>query len=194
VAEPQSIQVIDRSEIGALIDRLEQGELRDGDLLRVVELLELVVRLADECASHRVSLRRLQWMMFGPRSDKRGPSETRTSPPASDAMTTDETSTSTTTDAPAPGPKPRAPGHGRMKTERYTGAKIVRCDHVEIRVGERCPDRPCPGHLYDTNAPSILIERVGQPIVSAVAYERTVLRCSRCQERFRATVPAEHCP
>jgi hypothetical protein len=71
MAEPQPKQAIDRSEIDALVDRLERGELRDGDLARVVELLKLLVRLADECASHHVSLGRLQKMLFGPTSERR---------------------------------------------------------------------------------------------------------------------------
>jgi len=115
------------------------------------------------------SIARLKRLLFGPRTDKCEPISPHASP---DDVTA---TTSTTADTTPREPKPKARGHGRMKTERYTGAETVRCEHAELRVGQRCPDLPCSGHLYDTNRPSILIRLTGQPLVGATRYEQ---RCS----------------
>jgi transposase len=180
----------DPVEIEALIGRVKQSDLPERDAQLVERLLRLVLTLVSLLEHKNASISRLKRLLFGPRSDKRGPSASPASPSSSDATTPDEAATSTTADRPTPEPKPKAPGHGRMKAERYTGAETVRCDHTALRVGERCPDRPCRGHLYDTNAPSILIRLTGQPLVGATRYEQAVLRCSACQTRFTAPLPS----
>ena len=65
----------------------------------------------------------------------------------------------------------------------------VECTDPELQPGSACPECFGRGRLYDTGELSIRIERIGQPIVSAVAYERQVVRCSFCQQRFRAPLP-----
>jgi transposase len=44
--------------------------------------------------------------------------------------------------------------------------------------------------LYDTKQPTIFIRLTGQPLVGATRYEQEALRCSACQERFTAPLPA----
>lgn len=179
----------DPVEIEALIGRVRQSDLPERDAQLAERLLRLVLTLVSMLEHKNASISRLKRLLFGPRSDKRGHRGAPVPPSASNATTPDDATTSTTADAPTSEPKPKAPGHGRMKTERYTGTDTVRCDHTELRVGERCPDRPCPGHLYDTDAPSILIRLTGQPLVGATRSEQAVLRCSACQTRFTAPLP-----
>ena len=49
-------------------------------------------------------------------------------------------------------------------------------------------------HSGSSSAPSIFIQLTGQPLVGATRYEQEVLRCSACQERFTAPLPAEVAP
>lgn len=68
------------------------------------------------------------------------------------------------------------------------------CRHPDLKAGGECPDPYCGGHLYGTSTPSIFIQLTGQPLVGATRYEQEVLRCSTCQERFTAPLPAEIAP
>ena len=179
----------DPTEIEALIGRVKQSGLPEHDVLLVERLLRLVLTLVSMLAHKNTSIARLKRMLFGPRTEKRDRPATPPSPSEASASDTAAPSDTTSAETTSREPKPKAPGHGRMKSGRYTGAETVRCGHVEFRVGERCPDRPCSGHLYDTNAPSILIRLTGQPLVGATRYEQQVLRCSACQTRFTAPLP-----
>jgi transposase len=44
--------------------------------------------------------------------------------------------------------------------------------------------------LYDTRTPAVFLRFTGQPLVGATCYEQTVRRCSACQQRFPAPLPA----
>lgn len=85
-------------------------------------------------------------------------------------------------------------GHGRRSADSYTGATVVACAHPELRPGDACPQPGCRGHLYDTRSAQIFIQLTGQPIVAATRYEQAVLRCSSCQQRLAAPLPAEVWP
>jgi hypothetical protein len=67
---------------------------------------------------------------------------------------------------------------------------VVICQHPNFKAGDHCPDPYCRGHLYAVIPPTIFIQLTGQPVVGATRYEQEVLRCSVCQERFTAPLPA----
>lgn len=81
-----------------------------------------------------------------------------------------------------------------MAASAYTGAKVVICQHPTIKAGDHCLDPFCRGHLYPVIPPTIFIQLTGQPLVGATRYEQEVLRCSACQERFTAPLPAGVAP
>jgi hypothetical protein len=80
-------------------------------------------------------------------------------------------------------------GHGRRATAQYRGAKKIECRHEQYQAGAKCPEAACPGRLYDTRRPNLFIQFRGQPILEGVVFEREVLRCSACQERYVASLP-----
>lgn len=82
-------------------------------------------------------------------------------------------------------------GHGRLSADNYVGAKTIYCLNKEIRPKDKCPNEHCKGHIYDTNQPQVFIKREARPIIEAIRYEKQVLRCSYCQERFAASLPDE---
>ena len=47
----------------------------------------------------------------------------------------------------------------------------------------------CGGRLYDLNEPTILLQFTGNPLITATNYEREVLRCAKCQDRYVAPLP-----
>jgi transposase/predicted nucleic acid-binding Zn-ribbon protein len=62
--------------------------------------------------------------------------------------------------------------------------------HTQLQAGDDCPNPDCRGHLHRLKQPAVKIHLTGQPIVAATKYEREVLRCSHCQDYFRAELPA----
>jgi hypothetical protein len=63
--------------------------------------------------------------------------------------------------------KPEQRGHRRIPVSRVAGAERVMCADPQLQPDSACP--ACFGHgrLDDTGEPSILINRMAQPAVSA---------------------------
>src|SRR6266540_4271536 len=83
----------------------------------------------------------------------------------------------------------KRPGHGRIPAADYTGAKIVRIDHHHLKSGDPCPDPACLGRLHALSEPNIKLYLTGRPCVEATKYERSVLRCSGCDQRISDALP-----
>lgn len=66
---------------------------------------------------------------------------------------------------------------------------MVTCSDPQWRPGCACPDRLCPGTLYDTRSPNRFLQFTGQPPVAATRFDQIVLRCSACQCRYEAPLP-----
>ncbi|HEU0173337.1 MAG TPA: hypothetical protein VFV58_03680 [Blastocatellia bacterium] len=185
----------DSVEIEALITRIERGQLHDEDAQLLARLLRLLLRLITLLQQKNASLSRLKRLLFGPRSDTR-----RVTSPSPGAGSEGESgsASSTSTENPSSdiskGARSQSPsrkgGHGRMGAESYTGARLVRCRDAELKPGVGCPHDGCRGKLYNTKQPAIFIRLTGQPLVGATRFEQEVLRCSACQERFTAPLPA----
>jgi transposase len=199
MAKHDDIPTTSPAEIEALIERVKQSQLAPRDAQLVERLLRLVLSMATLLQQKNASIKRLKRLLFGPRSDKR-----TVQPAAAEDKTKDQaaahkteglsaafpSSTSETEQAALAQQRPRRKGHGRMGAAAYTGAQVVLCRHATLKPGDKCLDPFCHGQLYDTNAPTIFVQLTGQPIVGATSYQRQVLRCSTCQERFTAALPA----
>jgi len=180
------------SEIEALIARLEDGQLGAEERRLIGRLLRLLLTLICVVEQKNTSISRLKRMLFGPGSDKRTVA-VRVAPPnasSNDApVAADELSASTTPETTPTEGQARRRGHGRQSAAAYTGARRVVCADSALVPGDRCPSRPCRGHLYDTKAPAVFIRLEGRPVIAATRYEQQVLRCSACAERFTAPLP-----
>jgi hypothetical protein len=84
--------------------------------------------------------------------------------------------------------KPKRKGHGRRAASDYSGAKIIKCRHERLKIGDDCPSS-CGGRLYDLKEPGTLIQFTGQPLITATNYQREALRCAKCQKRYVAPLP-----
>jgi transposase len=187
------------AEIEALIARLEQGQLRDGDAQLLGRLLRLLLRLIALLQQKNASLARLKRMLFGPGTERRqAPLPQSEFDPAREANAPSAASSSDA--VPAETGQLRAEsvgrkvGHGRKAAAAYTGARVVVCPHPVLRTGDHCPDPHCRGQLYGVVPPAIFIQLTGQPLVGATRFEQEVLHCSACQERFTAPLPADVTP
>lgn len=190
-------------EIERLIERLKQSNLDPRDLDLAERLLRLVLTLVSVLQQKNASLKRLKRLIFGSGSDKRsgtgaGSAKASGNTSTDSAEKPDKQSGSNADSESTPqsssDEKAKCPGHGRMAASAYTGARVVVCRHPHLKAGGRCLDPFCRGHLYPVIPPTIFIQLTGQPLVGATRYEQEVLRCSACQERFTAPLPAGVAP
>ena len=84
-------------------------------------------------------------------------------------------------------------GHGRNGVDAYWGAKKVRVEHPTLKPGDICS--AChKSKLYevkDKNHPGIVIRVTGNAPLTATAYDVQTLKCSGCQQIFKADLPKE---
>lgn len=171
------------AEINALLARLDAGALRPEDTARVGRMLRLLLQLLGLLERKNTKIAQLQRLLFGPRSEQRG------AVPAAPAPST-ESSATTGTDTPAPpAAAARGRGHGRRAATHYPGARVVACPHTAWQKGAACPCG-CGGQLYELPAPAPFLRWTGTPLLQATRYDRQVLRCNGCQQRFTAPLPA----
>jgi transposase len=170
-------------EIESLLERGRRHQLGEQDLRLWERLLRLLLSVVCFLEQKNTSLTRLKHLLFGP------PPDPPSSPPPASPGSAELSEAS-----PVPGPVPESQskrrGHGRLSGAAYTGAAPVRCLPPPLHPGACCPDPGCGGRLFDTVAPAIFIRLSGQPLVGATGYEQQVLRCSTCQQRDTAPLPA----
>ena len=168
-------------EIESLLERVRCNQLGEQDLRLLERLLRLLLSVVRFVEQKNTSWARLKRLLFGP------PSNPPSSAPLSSPVCAEPSDASP---VPAREPPPKRSGHGRLPGSAYTGATSVHCFHPQLQSGACCPDPGCGGRLFDTAAPAIFIRLTGQPLVGATRYEQQVLRCSTCQQRYTAPLPA----
>ena len=199
MSKTDEIPTTNPDEIEALIQKLKDGKLDKKDAQLIERLLRTFLSLISLLQKKNQSIAKLKRMLFGPKTDARtSDAKDKASSSGEDAsdgeigttesqmQTTHPQEQQSTTEE-----QKKRKGHGRRSRSEYVGAERVTCSHTELKVGDTCPDTLCKGHLYDTLAPSVLVQLEGQPPVSATCYEQQVLRCSACQTRYTASLPKD---
>jgi transposase len=194
---PPEIVTATRSELDAILAQvkpvlpLPQYQLLQG----VLQTLEfMMLRLQDA----RMSLRRLQRMLFGASTERQrdvikhsaddpvagvqGQGQAlagaQPQPPA-------EAAPGAAADTPASPPRK---GHGRNGAAAYAGATQVECAHQEMQSGQLCPQ--CEKGKVYASPPKVIVKVVGQAPLAAAVYQVQRLRCRVCDVVFTAPVPA----
>jgi transposase len=182
-----------------LRERLKQRHLLDSDWDLLDGLLIFLFRILQSAEEMRISLRRLENLLFGKKTEKSD--RDRPDPPPGDdddlspgSPTRSQTETllsdSSSSQDQGRSEKNRPPGHGRMGADVYQQAETISCRHPDVCRGQACPQ--CrQGTLYTLKDPSVEIRIVGQAPLSARRYERERLRCSACGAVLAAPLPPE---
>jgi transposase len=199
MAKGEEIPKTNPAEIEKLIEQIRAANLEPGAKEKIERLLRTVLALLELLQRKNTSIKKLQQMIFGKRTEKRPDAEARK---AEGSEKTDESEKADDDQPKASGDqearaerfaseneeKPKRKGHGRRAASAYSGARIVTCLHETLKVGDGCP-ASCGGRLYDLNEPTALLQFTGRPLIEATNYEREVLRCAKCQERYEAPLP-----
>jgi transposase len=187
------------AEIEKLIEQIRGTNLEPGAKDKIERLLRTVLALVELLQRKNTSIKKLQQMIFGKRTERHPTALVRKAedsekPDESGKSDDDRPKASGDQEAGAEGitngseDKPKRKGHGRCAASDYNGARIVKCRHECLKIGDDCP-ASCGGRLYDLNEPTTLIQFTGQPLITATRYEREALRCAKCLQRYVASLP-----
>src|SRR6266542_1329864 len=199
MAQGEEIPKTNPAEIEKLIEQVRATNLEPGAKEKIERLLRTVLALLELLQRKNTSIKKLQQMIFGKRTEKHPTAQARK---AEDPEKDDESEKAddgwpkASSDqgaraerlASASEEQPKRKGHGRRAASEYSGARIVKCRHERLKAGDDCP-ASCGGRLYDLNEPTALMQFTGRPLITATKYEREALRCAKCQQRYVAPLP-----
>jgi transposase len=134
---------------------------------RLTRILELAGGLLDLLDTKNLSIKKLQQLFFGAKT---------------------ENSRNVCGPAPKDKSKAKAKGHGRHSHGQYTGARRIALAHPTLRPGHLCPE--CKrGKLRRRPRPAVAIHVSAQPPIGATIHELEQLRCDTCGKLFTAPTP-----
>ena len=200
MANRKEIPTADTAQIEQLIERLKQGKLEQQDTQLIEKLLHFLLTIASLLKRKQTTIKGLKRIFFGDaarrpggkesdnKAEKERPNQEQT-PPTDSSPETVSSSSSEAEATSSASSKRKRPGHGRIPAAAYTGAKVVWLDHQHLKAGDPCPDPACKGRLHSLSEPNIKLYLTGRPCVEATKYERSVLRCSGCDQRISASLP-----
>ena len=163
---------LDFEQVEALLQRAKEA-LSEEDYKIIKSMVETIHLLSQSVDLKAASIRRLLKMLFGDRSEKIEKALGGTDRPKRDKKPSD---------------KPK--GHGRNGADEYTGAARTDIPHPDLKPGDRCPS--CrEGKVYELKMPETVVRVTGRPPLEATVYRMQRLRCNRCGEIFKATLPQE---
>jgi transposase len=204
--EPEAIE-IDAAQVEQLIGKAEQGTLDAAEQRQLVALLKTLLWLQRTLLSTRISLAKLQRILFGKKTEKlrrkpKSPREGESGEGNGCAGPADSGSGGGEDPAAGNGPSARASGgppsdshsaerrgHGRRAAAHYPGAESVFCPVQTHHSGARCPY--CGrGRLYRSQ-PLVRLRFSGQPLALVTRFELERLRCNSCGAWAVASMPAQ---
>jgi hypothetical protein len=195
MAKPDEIPKTNPAEVENLIQQIRGTNLDPGVKEKIERLLRTILILVDLLQRKNTSIKKLRQLIFGKRTERHQMRKAEVEEKADEGCGDEEKPQADSLQAPNVKQsasdfkeKPSRKGHGHRALSDYPGAKVVTCLHPSLNAGDACPGR-CGGRLYDLNEPTSLLQFTGQPLIEATNYERVVLRCARCQQRYEAPLP-----
>jgi transposase len=182
-------------ELEALLQRVANGSLQDGDYEIIKGMADTIVFLDQAVNDKTTSIKRLLRMLFGDKTEKAKNIlknlDEKNSETADKSSDDDNEKNSGKNPKHQPKKKKRKKkpkGHGRKKAEAYIGADKKFISHPELKHGEPCPS--CEkGKVYEQATPGVLVRITGNAPLQGTIYELQKLRCNLCGEIFTAEIP-----
>jgi transposase len=184
------------AEIENLIKQIRGTNLEPGAKEKIERLLRTVLTLVELLQRKNTSIKKLRQMIFGKRTERHQTKKAEVQEKEGESEKSDDGQPKASGDQDARSErfanenkdKPKRKGHGRRAASDYSGARIIKCRHERLKIGDNCPSS-CGGKLYDLKEPTTFIQFTGQPLITATNYQREALRCAKCQQRYVASLP-----
>jgi len=174
---------LDQKQIDALLQRVKNQELEQGDYEIIKGLIDTLRLLGQAVSEKAASIKRLLHMIFGESSEKK---KDLIQNEQADSEDKDHSSSK---DSP---PKSPPKGHGRNSKDEYTGATTCKVPHESLKPGDVCPECGL-GKVYPKE-PKTIVRITATAPLTATKYELEKFRCNLCLEIFTAKAPEEAGP
>lgn len=172
--QPERIEI----DISGLEQILARATMPDEDRATMQAAIDTLAFVTRELEAKRVSVRKLQRIIFGAKTEKTrnvvGSTAADSARPPADATT-----------QPARGPRK---GHGRNAAHAYQGAERVSVAHASLHPGDECPKCEA-SKLYRLRVPKRILRITGLAPIRGKLYELERLRCNTCGAVFTAEAP-----
>jgi hypothetical protein len=196
MAKGEEIPKTNPAEVENLIQQIREANLEPSAKEKIERLLRTILILVELLQRKNTSIKKLREMIFGKRTERHQMRKAEIQEKVDEAGQGDEEKPQAASNqapkveqsASEDKEKPGRKGHGHRAASDYPGAKVVKCRHERLKIGDACPGL-CGGRLYDLKEPTALLQFTGQPLITATNYEREVLRCFKCQGRYEALLP-----
>jgi hypothetical protein len=197
-----SMKIIEMSEqqIDALKATIDKLGLSDEDKAAITYGLNLIIWLPKLILEQRISLHRLQLMLFGKAAPTKKPKDGNNNKtgnnkkPEDDQVSTDKEESANDEDlniTPPMATDDEPQTSGRTGRKPHTEYKAIDhyIPHEELKSGDLCPEK-CGGKVYNFE-PQTIIRINGQMDACANRYIIETKRCNLCGELFKPELP-EH--
>ncbi len=188
MSEKELPKVTEKSheEIKDILQAIQTSNLPENIKPFVTGCVRLACWIPEKLKENKITIANLKRLVFSQGDKKtrkpKEPSEIKSPPEALPKYCLE------TNDSPEAPQKPK--GHGRLPHTVYTDANEYQVQH-HLKPGEPCP-LACGGKLYRLE-PGILVNIKGQSLASVDKYWLEKLRCTLCNEVFKANIPKEAC-
>jgi transposase len=183
---------LNREELEAMLDSARSRPLQEEEYQKLKGVIETLAYLTGLIEKGKLSVRRLQQMLFGARTEKTQ-MVLKTEPSAKNSsLEPQDHQAGPCAEGPSTplGEKEKSKGHGRNGAAAYSGATRVWVGHDSLKPGDPCPG--ClKGKVYDSMAPSTLVRLNGQAPLGVKVWELEKLRCNLCGQVYTAHTPEE---
>jgi transposase len=193
MAKGEELPKTNPAEIEKLIEQIRGTNLEPSVKDKIERLLRTILILVELLQRKNTSIKKLRELIFGKRTERHQKRKIEEEEKRDESGKADEGNRRAVDEqrpkaGQSAGQGQKKKGHGHRAASDYPGAKVVKCRHESLKIGDPCPGL-CGGRLYDTKEPTSLLQFTGQPLIQATNYEREVLRCFKCQDRYEASLP-----
>lgn len=177
---------LDQEKLTNLQCQAQTGTINAEGCQIVLDMVRLLLTLINALSTSRITIRQLQSMLFGPKTEKGPKSENKTSgsEEKKQKSSTEKEAESKESPEKEETEKKKRKGHGRRAADTFKEAKTVKLPLSELSEKQSCPEC-AEGTLY-RQKPKITITFSGSPIVTPTRYEMEQLRCNLCGTLFRS--------
>jgi transposase len=176
---------LDMNELLAYLEQARSVLGEDG-YRKLKAALETLHCLTDLVGDKNTTIRRLQQIIFGARTEKIQNVLANQTEAGNGSSQKNAEQDKACTESDKAKEKPK--GHGRNGARDYTGAQRIKISHESLKPGDACP-LCAKGKVYAQKVPAYIVRLFGRSPIGATVHELEKLRCNLCLEVFTAAPP-----
>lgn len=181
-------------ELEKMLNKAQNKPLTKAEIDKLRNMGETLKFILGELDKKRVSVKRLQKLIFGEQSEKLSKLDIEKEIKDYQLAETEEdleedSKIDKVNKVPSDkSDRKKAKGHGRLKADDYNGAEQIYVKHPDLKHKQKCP-KCNKGKIYQQKQPQVFIRFTGSAPVDAKVWRLEQFRCGSCGATFVAPLP-----